>query len=79
MPIPPLPPTMDSKLIDISYWVRIHLDVPMGIDMNFKLPITIATVPFKYTYQDNPGERQTKYSKVYCIAFLTNVGPWSNG
>jgi len=64
MAIPPLPPTMDSKYIDIEYFVRIHLDVPMGIDMNFKLPITIATVPHKALYQDAPGTRQSKYSKI---------------
>lgn len=66
MAVPPLPPTMDGKLIDIKYWVRIHLDVPMGIDMDFKLPVTIASVPFKTTYQDSPGERQSKYSKKIC-------------
>lgn len=62
MNIPPLPPTMNSKLIDIKYYVRIHLDVPMGIDMNFKLPITMGTVPFLPTYQEAPGPRSDRYS-----------------
>eukprot|EP00111_Clytia_hemisphaerica_P019703 TCONS_00058159-protein len=61
MDIPALPLTTNSKFIDVKYYVRVHLDIPMAIDMEFKLPITMCSVPFKPTYQDAPLERQTRF------------------
>lgn len=67
MDIPALPLTTNSKFIDVKYYVRVHLDIPMAIDMEFKLPITMCSVPFKPTYQDAPLERQTRFSEFLLV------------
>ncbi|XP_057305066.1 arrestin domain-containing protein 3-like [Hydractinia symbiolongicarpus] len=72
--VPPLVPTLqNSKFIKIKYWVEIHLDVPMGIDMEFKLPVVIATVPYITSYGNPPPESSLKQSKVE--AKPSKVGP----
>lgn len=59
MALPPIVPNIKTKHITVTYYVEVHLDVPMGIDMTFKLPVTIGTIPYLPIYQ----EAETKENK----------------
>jgi len=52
MPIPALPPSIiNSRVITVSYYVEIEVEVPWGMDPDIKLPVTLGTIPFRPVYQ----------------------------
>ena len=60
-PIPACPPTIDkSTVIHVRYQVQIEVDVPWGVDLILKFPITMGTVPHQPAYgkQKSPPVNQ---------------------
>ncbi|EDV24820.1 uncharacterized protein TRIADDRAFT_57019 [Trichoplax adhaerens] len=47
--IPALPPTITSRPISISYFVKVYLDIPRAFDLHLTFPIEIATIPIQRT------------------------------
>eukprot|EP00794_Sanderia_malayensis_P020079 gene20079-22049_t len=45
--VPGTEPTIDTSVIKCQYVVQIEVNVPCGIDLDIKLPVTIGNVPFR--------------------------------
>ena len=60
MSLPPMVPSLKTKHIKVSYYVEVHLDVPLGIDMDFKLPVTIGTIPYEPSYMERTESKHSK-------------------
>ncbi|XP_071947840.1 arrestin domain-containing protein 3-like [Antedon mediterranea] len=44
--IPPIAPTLiNCNIIDSSYFVRLHVDIPMAVDCRIDIPVVIGTIP----------------------------------
>ncbi|XP_057295499.1 arrestin domain-containing protein 2-like [Hydractinia symbiolongicarpus] len=58
--IPATPPTITtSKIITLVYYLVVEVDVPWGVDLSVKMPITMGTVPFRHSYGNPlPGNVQ---------------------
>lgn len=57
------PSIFNSRVITVSYYVKIEIDVPWGIDPSVRIPVVLGTVPFRYGQpppqqmaQANPSE-----------------------
>ncbi|XP_033112535.1 arrestin domain-containing protein 3-like [Anneissia japonica] len=44
--IPPIAPTLTNcSIIEASYFVRLHVDIPMAVDCRIDIPVLIGTIP----------------------------------
>lgn len=62
MAIPAVSPSViNSRVVNVSYYVSVEVDVPWGLDPKVMIPVVLGTVPFRYgrpqqqPQQQNPG------------------------
>ena len=48
--IPPLPPTINTLPVSVSYELKFQISVPWGFNPNISFGVTMGTVPFRQTY-----------------------------
>lgn len=49
--LPVMPPTiLNSRVINVVYYLQLEVAVPWGLDPDIKMPITIGTVPYRPVY-----------------------------
>ena len=72
---------MCSKVISVTYIVKVEVDVPWGFDPSVLMPIVMGTVPYRATYgQSNqyglPQEQQPipeGSEGFFCVKFYLRV------
>ncbi|XP_050388475.2 arrestin domain-containing protein 3-like [Patella vulgata] len=45
---------ISCHIIDVSYYIKIWVEVPWGLDLSVRLPITIGTIPLKQNTTPQP-------------------------
>ena len=48
--IPGTCPTINNAVVEVTYYVEVHVDVPWGIDLRLYLPVVIGTIPYRPVY-----------------------------